>query len=73
MTTRFLPPFEIIEHPESFEIRDAAGRCLSFTYFEDNETRRFDLKRMTREEALTYVRWVCWAAEKSAAWKAGTS
>lgn len=73
MPVKFEPPFEIIEHAESFEVRDAKGRRLSHTYFEDEKSRRDLMKRLTRDEALAYVRWVCWAAEKSAEWRAGPS
>ena len=38
------PPWEIIEHRESFEVRTANGLTIAFDYFEDeNPTRRFEM------------------------------
>jgi hypothetical protein len=41
----------VIEHAESFEVQDASGQPLSFTYFEDDDGRRNAMKRLTRDEA----------------------
>ncbi|WP_163545079.1 hypothetical protein, partial [Klebsiella pneumoniae] len=47
-----------VEHVESVEILDAVGRSLSFTYFDDEEGRAKIRKRISRELALAYVKWV---------------
>jgi hypothetical protein len=40
MSRRFPPPWQVIEHAENFEVQDANGQPLSFTYFEDEDGRR---------------------------------
>jgi hypothetical protein len=67
MAIKFELPLVVVEHDESFEIRDAKGRKLSYTYFDDgpDPTRRQVRERMTREEANAWVRWVVTAAEKA--------
>jgi hypothetical protein len=46
-------PWEIIEHRESFEVKTANGLGVAFVYFEEeNPTRRFEMGRLTRDEAL---------------------
>ena len=49
--TLFKTPWEIVEHRESFEVRDAAGHALAYTYYEDEPTRRSVMNRMTKDEA----------------------
>jgi hypothetical protein len=50
---RLTAPWEIIEHRESFEVKTANGLGVAFVYFEDdNPTRRFEMGRLTRDEAL---------------------
>jgi len=54
MTTprRFPPPWTVIEHTESFEVRDAMNRNICYVYFEDeNEIRRHHMGRMTKVDA----------------------
>jgi hypothetical protein len=51
MSRRFPPPWRVVEHDESFEIQDAMGQNLSWVYFEDEETRRQAMGRLTRDEA----------------------
>ena len=52
MTARRLsPPWKVIEHPESFEVRDANGQNLAYVYFDEDEARRDMLKRLTKDEA----------------------
>ena len=51
MTRRFPPPWSIVEHAESFAIVDAGGQVLAYVYFEDNESRRSVMNRLTRDEA----------------------
>ena len=49
---KLYPPWEIIEHRESFEVRTANGLTIAFVYFEDeNPTRRFEMGRLTKDEA----------------------
>ena len=46
-------PWAVIERKESFEVRTANGLGMAFVYFEDeNPTRRFEMGRLTRDEAL---------------------
>jgi hypothetical protein len=42
---------KIIEHPESFEVRDADDKPVRFFYFDDNPGRRAFSGRMTRKQA----------------------
>jgi hypothetical protein len=52
MRPRRLPaPWSVIEHEEAFEVRDATGQSLGWVYFEDEETRRSTMGRLTRDEA----------------------
>jgi hypothetical protein len=48
---RFPPPWQVIEHPESFEVQGATGQALAFVYFEDEDGRRNAMKRLTSDEA----------------------
>jgi len=48
---RLTPPWALIEHAESFEVRSANGLTLAFVYFEDDPTRRRLTNRLTRDEA----------------------
>ena len=49
---RLSPPWDVIEHRESFEVRTANGLGVAFIYFEDdNPTRRFEMGRLTKDEA----------------------
>jgi hypothetical protein len=47
----FLKPCTIVEHSESFEVQDSAGRQLAYVYFEDDHTRRDFRKRLTKHDA----------------------
>ncbi len=47
----FAKPWQLIEHPESFEIADAAGNHLAFVYYEDELSRRQTLHRLSKDEA----------------------
>jgi hypothetical protein len=50
---RLSPPWDVIEHRESFQVRTANGLGVAFIYFEDeNPTRRFEMGRLTKDEAL---------------------
>ncbi len=47
----FAKPWQLIEHPESFEIADASGNHLAFVYYEDELSRRQTLHRLSKDEA----------------------
>jgi hypothetical protein len=49
--TLFARPWRRINHEESFEVQDASGNALAFSYFEDDPGRGSSMKRMTREDA----------------------
>ena len=48
---RFPPPWTIVEHEESFVVRDANGQPLGYFYFEDEPVRRSSMNRLSRDEA----------------------
>jgi hypothetical protein len=47
----FTKPWTIVEHSESFEVQDSAGRHLAYIYFEDDHTRRDFMRRLTKHDA----------------------
>jgi hypothetical protein len=47
----FGKPWKLVEHDESFEVKDAAGRHLAFVYFEDEPTRRRMTRRLSKDDA----------------------
>ena len=51
MPRRFPPPWTVDENEENFVIKDAAGQALAYVYFEDNDSRRSVMHRLTRDEA----------------------
>jgi hypothetical protein len=51
MPRRFPRPWSVVEGEESFVIWDAKGQALAYVYFEDEESRRSVLNRLTRDEA----------------------
>ena len=51
MPRRFPPPWSVEEHSECFAVTDANGQRLAFVYFEDNDSRRTAMNRLTRDEA----------------------
>lgn len=49
---RRLPaPWVVIEHDESYEVRDASGQSLAYLYFADEPGRQRATRRISREEA----------------------
>jgi hypothetical protein len=49
---RRLPaPWRVIERDESYEIAADTGQSLAFVYFEDEQSRRFTTRRLTKDEA----------------------
>jgi hypothetical protein len=48
---RFSAPWTVKESGESFHVRDASGQVLGYFYYEDEPSRRSNMKRLTRDEA----------------------
>ena len=51
MSRRFPPPWSVDELEESFVVKDGSGLALAYVYFEDNDSRRAVMNRLTRDEA----------------------
>src|SRR5712671_4043848 len=47
---RFMRPWKVIEHDESYEVQDATGLPLASVYFE-NETIQSSPRRLSKDEA----------------------
>jgi hypothetical protein len=48
---RFPPPWRVEQRGESFTVLDASSQILGYFYFEDEASRRSNMKRLTRDEA----------------------
>ena len=48
---RFPPPWQVVEHPESFVVEDGRGQRLAYVYFEEEPVRRHSAVRLTKDEA----------------------
>jgi hypothetical protein len=53
---RFLRPWQVIEHDDSFEITDAAGLGLAVVHFEKVPSRQTLQKRLSKDEARRMAR-----------------
>lgn len=47
----FPKPWTIVDHGESFGIKDATGFPIAYVYFEDNSARAFQTNRMNKDQA----------------------
>lgn len=52
-------PWTMIEHSESYEVRDASGQTLTFIYFEDEPGRRRQMKRVSKDMARRLASQIC--------------
>ena len=52
MSRRLPAPWTLAERGEAFSVSDANGQVLAWIYFEDEETRRSSMGRLTKDEAL---------------------
>jgi hypothetical protein len=48
---RFMRPWNVIEHDESYEIQDAVGLSLASVYFENETIRQSSTRRLSKDEA----------------------
>jgi hypothetical protein len=53
---RFIRPWQVIEHDDSFEITDAAGLGLAVVHFDNTPSRQTMLKRLSKDEARRLAR-----------------
>lgn len=53
---RFVRPWQVIEHDDSFEITDAAGLGLAVVHFDNTPSRQTMLKRLSKDEARRLAR-----------------
>ncbi len=51
MSRRLPAPWTLTEKGEAFSVADANGQVLAWIYFEDEETRRSSMGRLTKDEA----------------------
>jgi hypothetical protein len=48
---RFMRPWKVIEHEESYEVQDAVGLPLASVYFENETIRQTSTRRLSKDEA----------------------
>jgi hypothetical protein len=48
---RFMRPWKVIEHDESYEVQDAVGLPLASVYFENATIRQSSTRRLSKDEA----------------------
>jgi hypothetical protein len=48
---RFMRPWKVIEHNESYEVQDAVGLPLASVYFENETIRQSSTRRLSKDEA----------------------
>jgi hypothetical protein len=48
---RFMRPWKVIEHDESYEVQDAVGLPLASVYFENEKTRQSSTRHLSKDEA----------------------
>lgn len=48
---RFPPPWSVVEHAESYSVRDAKGFPISYVYFDERQTDPLHGQKMTKDEA----------------------
>lgn len=50
-TERMPIPWTVVEHKESYEVRDASGQALAYLYFEEETGRRRTTRRISKDMA----------------------
>jgi hypothetical protein len=53
---RFIRPWQVIEHDDSFEVTDAAGLGLAVVRFDREPSRQTMVRRLSKEEARRMAR-----------------
>jgi hypothetical protein len=48
---RFMRPWKVIEHEESYEVQDAVGLPLASVHFENETIRQSSTRRLSKDEA----------------------
>jgi hypothetical protein len=63
---RFMRPWKVIEHDESYEVQDAVGLPLASVYFENETIRQSSTRRLSKDEARARSRSNCAVADPAA-------
>jgi hypothetical protein len=48
---RFMRPWKVIKHDDSYEVQDAVGLSLASVYFDDEKIPRSSARRLSKDEA----------------------
>jgi hypothetical protein len=48
---RFPPPWKVRELQESYLVEDASGQPIAYLYWDNDDARRMQTKRLTQDEA----------------------